>query len=118
MTRLCIVARGELMLYGYLLVALEPEFEGPDRMEIVFDRRRPAPAPGGAPLDVERRTHPTVEEALRTQGYVILDENGNVVTSAKRQTSREALVRWKSATAGSASGPDRRGRPVPRPGPS
>jgi hypothetical protein len=76
MTRLCIVARGELMLYGYLLVALEPEFEGPDRMEIVFDRRRPAPAPGGAPLDVERRTHPTVEEALRTQGYVILDENG------------------------------------------
>lgn len=77
MARLCIVAHGALMLYGYLRVALERELEGPDRMEIIFDRRRPGLPPGGAPLGVERRTHSAVQEALQTQGYVILDENGN-----------------------------------------
>ena len=86
------------MLYGYLRVAFERELEGPDRMEIVFDRRRPAPPPGGAPLGVERRrTHPAVEEALQTQGYVILDENGNVAAPEKLPASREAVLLWKSA---------------------
>ena len=97
MTRLCIVARGELMLYGYLMVALERDLEGPNRVEFVFDRRRPAPPSGGAPLDVERRTHPAVDELLRTQGYVILDENGNVAAPAKRRTLRETVLRWQSA---------------------
>jgi hypothetical protein len=97
MTRLCIVARGELMLYGYLLVALERELEGPDRMEVIFDRRRPVPRPGGAPLDVERRTHHAVDEVLRTHGYVILDENGNVAAPGELAASREAVPLWKSA---------------------
>jgi hypothetical protein len=97
MARLCIVARDELMLYGYLLVALERELEGPDRMEVIFDRRWPAPPPGDAPLDVERRTHPAVEKVLRTQGYVILDENGNVAAPEKLPASRKAVLLWKSA---------------------
>jgi hypothetical protein len=97
MTRLCIVARGEVMLYGYLTVALEHEVEGPDRMEIIFDRRRPAAPPGDPPLGVERRMRPAVEGALQTQGYVILDENGNVVAPAKLPTSRGAVLLWKSA---------------------
>jgi len=97
MTRLCIVARGEPILYGYLIVAFERELEGPDRMEIVFDRRRPAPPPGSAPLGVERRTHPAVEQALQTHGYVILDEKGNVAASEKLPASREAVLLWKSA---------------------
>lgn len=96
MTRLCIVAHGAPTLYGYLIVALERELEGPDRMEIFFDRRRPAPLPGGAPLGVERRTHPAVEEALQTQGYVILDENGNLAAPEKLPASREAVLLWKS----------------------
>jgi len=86
------------MLYGYLRVALERELEGPDRMEIVLDRRRPASTAGGAPLGVERRrTHPAVEEALQTQGYVILEENGNVAAPEKLPASREAVLLWKSA---------------------
>jgi hypothetical protein len=97
MTRLCIVGRDELMLYGYLLVALERQLEGPDRMEVIFDRRWPAPSPGDAPLDVERRTHPEVEEVLRTQGYVILDENRNVAAPEKLPASRKAVLLWKSA---------------------
>lgn len=97
MTRLCIVARGELMLYGYLMVALERDLEGPNRMEFIFDRRRPAPPSGGAPLGVERRTHPAIEEVLRTQGYVILDENGNVAAPEKLRTSRATVLPWRSA---------------------
>lgn len=97
MTRLCIVARGAGMLYGYLIVVLERELEGPDRIEIIFDRRRPAPSPGGAPLGVERRTHHAVEEALQTQGYVIVDENGNVAAPEKLPASRGAVLLWKSA---------------------
>jgi hypothetical protein len=114
MTRLCIVAHGALMLYGYLTVALERELEGPDRMEIIFDRRRPAPPSGGAPLGVERRTHPAVE-ALQTQGYVILDENGNVAAPEKLPASREAVLLWKSAAgwAGERARSPWQARPAP-----
>lgn len=97
MTRLCIVAHGAPMLYGYLIVAFGRELDGPDRIEIVFDRRRPASPPGGAPLGVERRTHHAVEEALQTQGYVIVDENGNVVAPEKFPAWREAVLLWESA---------------------
>jgi len=85
------------MLYGYLTVALEHEVEGPDRMEIIFDRRRPAAPPGDPPLGVGRRTHPAVDWAVQTRGYVILDENGNVVARAKLPASRGAFLLWKSA---------------------
>jgi hypothetical protein len=44
---------------------------------------------------VERRTHPAVDEALQTHGYVIVDENGNV--AAPQKASREAVLLWKSA---------------------
>jgi hypothetical protein len=97
MARLCVVARGEVMLYGYLLVALERELEDPDGMELTFDRRRPGPAPGAAPLGLERRTRPQVDEILRTQGYVILDENGNVAAPEIRPASGETVPLWKSA---------------------
>ena len=96
MTRRCIVAHGASMLYGYLIVALARELERPDSMEIFIDRRQPAPAPGGAPLGVERRTHSAVEEALQNQGFVILDENGNVATPETSRGSRAVLL-WKSA---------------------
>jgi len=115
MTRLCIVAHGASMLYGYLIVAFERELEGPDRMEIVFDRRRPAPPPGGAPLGVERRrTHPAVEEALQTQGYVILDENRNGAAPERLPASREAVLLWKSAAgwAGERARSARQARPA------
>jgi hypothetical protein len=98
MTRLCIVARGELMLYGYLTVALGRELEGPDRMEIIFDRRGPAAPPGTPRLGVERRAHPAVDRALQTQGYVILDESGNLV-GPQLPASGGAISRWKSAGA-------------------
>jgi len=47
--------------------------------------------------DEHRRPHPAVEEVLRTQGYVILDENGNVAALEKPPASREAALPWKSA---------------------
>jgi hypothetical protein len=94
MTRLCIVARGQLMLYGYLTVALERELEGPDRIEIIFDRRRPGAPPGDRPLGVERRTHLAIDGALQAQGYVILDESGNVIAPAKPPAARRAIALW------------------------
>jgi hypothetical protein len=97
MTRRCIVAHGAPMLHGYLIVVLARELEGPDPMEIFVDRRRAAPAPGGAPLGEERRTHSAVEAALQTHGFVILDENGNVATPQTPPASREAALLWKSA---------------------
>jgi hypothetical protein len=98
MTRRCIVAHGAPMLYGYLIVALAHELEGPDPMEIFVDRRRPTPAPQGPPLGVERRTHAEAEEVLRAQGYVIVDENGDVAMPAPLPASHEAVLLWKSAT--------------------
>src|SRR6266511_2025915 len=53
--------------------------------------------PRGPPLGVERRTHPAVDGLLQTQGYVIVDENGNVVTPAKLPASRRAVLLWNSA---------------------
>jgi hypothetical protein len=95
MTRLCIVARGELMLYGYLTVALGRELEGPDRMEIIFDRRRPAVLPEDPSLGVERRTNSAVDGVLQTQRYVILDENGKLLApklaASPRRTARSVV---------------------------
>ena len=85
------------MVQGYLFVALERELEEPDPIEIFVDRRRAAPAPGGAPLGVERRTHSAVDEALKTQGFVILDENGNVATPKTPPASHTPVLLWKSA---------------------
>jgi hypothetical protein len=116
MTRLCIVARGQLMLYGYLIVALERELEGPDPIEIIFDRRRPGAPPGDRPLGVERRRHPAVDGALQTQGYVILDESGNVGVPAKLPAARRAIALWESAAvwAGERARWARQARPAAR----
>ncbi len=48
-------------------------------------------------MGVERRTHSAVDEALKTHGFVILDENGNVATPETPPASRKAALLWKSA---------------------
>jgi hypothetical protein len=85
------------MVHGYLFVALARELEDPDSIDIFVDRRRGPTAPGGSPLGVERRTHSAVDEALKTNGFVILDENGNVATLQTPLASDEAVRLWKSA---------------------
>jgi hypothetical protein len=90
MRRLCIVANGAPMLYGYLIVALERDREGPDPIEIVVDRRRAA---SGAPA-VERRKPSAVDLELETRGFVVLDENGDIVRDAERPEER--LPAWKA----------------------
>jgi hypothetical protein len=95
MIRLCIVAHDASMLYGYLMVVFERELKA-GRMEIVLDRRRRGSPPGGAPLGMERRTHPPVEDALQTRGYVILDENGNLAAPERLPAWSEAVLLWKS----------------------
>lgn len=88
MTRLCIVAQNAPMLYGFLAVAFERELEGPERIEIVMDRRRSEPA--AVSFGVERRLRPPVLDVLRTQGFVILDGDGNPLAPPGQPTRAEA----------------------------
>jgi hypothetical protein len=74
---LCIVARDNPLLLGYLNIALDYLSRGGDELEIVIDRR-PDPAAleslnGAAPMPaIEQRQIQGVEELLRARGYAIV----------------------------------------------
>ena len=78
---LCIVARDNPLLLGYLSIALDYLTRGGDELEIVIDRRpevlsvngHDTPTPGA-----EQRRLRGVEELLRARGYAIVTrEPGN-----------------------------------------
>ncbi len=91
MRRLCIVAHGAPLLYGYLIVAFERDREGPDSIEIVVDRRR---AGSGAPA-VDRRKPSDVDREIQTHGFVVLDENGAIVRDLE-PPPEERPPAWKA----------------------
>ncbi|HKZ05577.1 MAG TPA: hypothetical protein VJU81_08915, partial [Methylomirabilota bacterium] len=78
---LCIVARDNPLLLGYLSIALDYLTRGGDELEIVIDRRPEVLTVNGhdtsAPGAEQRRLH-GVDELLRSRGYAIVTrEPGN-----------------------------------------
>ena len=79
---LCIVARDNSPLYGFLTIAFSERPAGPEMLDVVLDRRRGeagresdrhALSPSLAPSPyTDRRRHAKVAEALRTRGYAIV----------------------------------------------
>jgi hypothetical protein len=79
---LCIVARDNSPLYGFLTIAFSERPAGPEMLDVVLDRRRgeagresdrhsPSLSPAPSPY-TDRRRHAKVAEALRTRGYAIV----------------------------------------------
>ena len=74
MTRhLCIVARDNAPLYGFLTIAFRERPPGADTLDVVLDRRRvdALPASDRAAAYTDRRRHARVVEALRNRGYAL-----------------------------------------------
>ena len=95
---LCIVARDNSPLYGFLTIAFSERPAGTDMLDVVLDRRRAeagrerdrqalssASAPPSAYMD--RRRHVGVAEALQTRGYAIVAGPG-----AEPRASDEAFI--------------------------
>ena len=81
MTRhLCIVARDNAPLYGFLTIAFRERPPGADTLDVVLDRRRvdALPANDRAAAYTDRRRHARVVEALRTRGYAIVAGPGGM----------------------------------------
>ena len=93
---LCIVARDNSPLYGFLTIAFSERPAGTDMLDVVLDRRRAeagregdrqALSPASAPSYVDRRRHARVAEALQTRGYAIVAGPG-----AEPRASDEAFI--------------------------
>jgi hypothetical protein len=95
---LCIVARDNSPLYGFLTIAFSERPAGTDMLDVVLDRRRAeasrerdrqALSPGSAPPSsyTDRRRHAGVAEALQTRGYAIVAGPG-----AEPRASDEAFI--------------------------
>jgi hypothetical protein len=74
---LCIVARDNPLLLGYLHIALEQLSAAGHELEIVIDRRPDPSSPGGAPhhplpMGREQRRLHGVDALLRSRGYAIV----------------------------------------------
>jgi hypothetical protein len=74
---LCIVARDNPLLLGYLHIALEQLSAAGHELEIIIDRRPDRSSPGGAPhhplpMGGEQRRLHGVDALLRSRGYAIV----------------------------------------------
>ena len=92
---LCIVARDNSPLYGFLTIAFSERPAGTDMLDVVLDRRRAEAgresdrqALSSAPFSyTDRRRHARVAEALQTRGYAIVAGPG-----AEPRASDEAFI--------------------------
>ena len=94
---LCIVARDNSPLYGFLTIAFSERPAGTDMLDVVLDRRRAeagregdrqALSPASGPSSyTDRRRHARVAEALQTRGYAIVAGPG-----AEPRASDEAFI--------------------------
>ena len=95
---LCIVARDNSPLYGFLTIAFSERPAGTDMLDVVLDRRRAeasresdrqalSPASGLPSSYTDRRRHARVAEALQTRGYAIVAGPG-----AEVRASDEAFI--------------------------
>jgi hypothetical protein len=86
---LCIVARDNSPLYGFLTIAYRERPEGDDTLDVVLDRRRGEAGREShhPPSYADRRRHARADEALRTRGYAIVAGPG-----ATPRASDEAFI--------------------------
>jgi hypothetical protein len=81
---LCIVARDNSPLYGFLTIAFRERPADADTLDVVLDRRR------GDPVSVsdqptnhaDRRRHVRADDALRTRGYAIVAGPGGMLRAS------------------------------------
>lgn len=80
---LCIVARDNAPLYGFLTVAFGERPAGADTLDVVLDRRRGDVASSHRPAShADRRRHAKVDDSLRTRGYAIVAGPGGMLRAA------------------------------------
>lgn len=77
---LCIVARDNSPLYGFLTIAFRERPAGADTLDVVLDRRRldTVPVSDRPATHADRRRHARVAEALRLRGYAIVAGPGGM----------------------------------------
>jgi hypothetical protein len=75
---LCIVARDNSPLYGFLTIAFGERPAGADVLDVVLDRRRAEANHYSPSRHTDRRRHGTVAEALRARGYAIVAGPGGL----------------------------------------
>lgn len=90
---LCIVARENSPLYGYLTIAFRDRPPGAPTLDIVLDRRqvdaKDHTMNGGGP---DRRRHSAVEESIRTRGYAIYTGPGGGAPSRSDEAFIERAI--------------------------
>ena len=90
---LCIVARENSPLYGYLTIAFRERPPGAASLDIILDRRQvdgsDGAAVGGGP---DRRRHSSVDEAVRTRGYAIFTGPGGGAPSRTDEAFIERAI--------------------------
>ncbi|HTK91123.1 MAG TPA: hypothetical protein VL948_12795 [Verrucomicrobiae bacterium] len=86
---LCIVARENSPLYGYLTIAFRERPPGAPTLDIVLDRRQAnVPVAGVA----DRRQHSALDEAVRERGYAIFTGAGGGAPSLQDEAFIERAI--------------------------
>ena len=86
---LCIVARENSPLYGYLTIAFRERPPGAPTLDIVLDRRQAnVPAAGVS----DRRRHSALDEAVRERGYAIFTGAGGGAPSLQDEAFIERAI--------------------------
>jgi hypothetical protein len=95
---LCIVARENSPLYGYLTIAFRDRPPGAASLDIILDRRHGDlrregdGAPKGNGTGPDRRRHSAVDEAVRTRGYAIFTGPGGGAPSHQDEAFIERAI--------------------------
>jgi hypothetical protein len=92
---LCIVARENSPLYGYLTIAFRDRPAGAPSLDIVLDRRLADSRNGhggGDGLGQDRRRHSAVDEAVRARGYAIFTGPGGGAPSRQDEAFIERAI--------------------------
>lgn len=86
---LCIVARENSPLYGYLTIAFRERPPGAPTIDIVLDRRQANVPVAGV---TERRQHSAIDEAVRERGYAIYTGPGGGAPSLHDEAFIERAI--------------------------
>jgi hypothetical protein len=86
---LCVVARENSPLYGYLTIAFRERPAGAPTIEIVLDRRQADTRVAGSS---DRRRHAAIDEAVRARGYAIFTGPGGGAPSRNDEAFIERAI--------------------------
>jgi hypothetical protein len=92
---LCIVARENSPLYGYLTIAFRDRPAGAPTLDIVLDRRLADTRNGNGGADAvgqDRRQHSAVDEAVHSRGYAIFTGPGGGAPSRQDEAFIERAI--------------------------